>query len=429
MATNFGAVSAQLGPGHRRIYYRPLWVLLSGSKRPPQAIPFDSTNPMALDYVHASAHILADSLGVQPSAEQGSPEGVAKIASTVDLPEFKPKTLKIKESEEDKTEEGAEDDREVSGALAQRVTVGGCLHCGCCRRLQQVAQHLTEELRAKADRVDGFKGVNLNPSSFEKDDDSNHHIDFITACANLRAANYTIKPASRHRAKMIAGKIIPAIATTTASVTGFVCLELYKVVDNVKIDYARDGYLNLAINLFSQSEPAPARKHKSGFSQVLYCEVKARPEGFTNWDQTVVEGSPDMTFNEFAQKLKVRHSHCCFQFSPCAFRRWCLQETQNAEVSMVTYGEKMLFAPDLYPEHKERGDKRSVPMHDIVKMSRVSLFYATAVLCSHSILKVIEEAFGKPMSTTRKYLVLSPSVVDVDTGDELMIPTTVIKLK
>ena len=25
------------------------------------------------------------------------------------------------------------------------------------------------------------------PAEFEKDDDSNHHIDFIAACANLRA--------------------------------------------------------------------------------------------------------------------------------------------------------------------------------------------------------------------------------------------------
>ena len=37
---------------------------------------------------------------------------------------------------------------------------------------------------------------------FEKDDDANFHIDFLTAATNLRAINYNIKQSSRHQAKI-----------------------------------------------------------------------------------------------------------------------------------------------------------------------------------------------------------------------------------
>jgi len=35
------------------------------------------------------------------------------------------------------------------------------------------------------------------PADFEKDDDTNFHIDFINAASNLRARNYTIPECNR----------------------------------------------------------------------------------------------------------------------------------------------------------------------------------------------------------------------------------------
>jgi len=73
------------------------------------------------------------------------------------------------------------------------------------------------------------KKYKMNPIVFEKDNDKNYHIDFIHAAANLRASAYGIKTVTRLDSKLIAGKIVPAIVTTTAVVVGFGNLELYKI--------------------------------------------------------------------------------------------------------------------------------------------------------------------------------------------------------
>lgn len=64
--------------------------------------------------------------------------------------------------------------------------------------------------------------LQLTSLHFEKDDDANGHVDFVTSASALRAKMYSIEPADRLKTKRIAGKIIPAIATATASVAGLV---------------------------------------------------------------------------------------------------------------------------------------------------------------------------------------------------------------
>ncbi len=64
------------------------------------------------------------------------------------------------------------------------------------------------DLTSSLPEASSLAGFRLQPIEMEKDDDTNHHMDFITAASNLRATNYGISPADKHQTKGIAGKII-----------------------------------------------------------------------------------------------------------------------------------------------------------------------------------------------------------------------------
>lgn len=79
------------------------------------------------------------------------------------------------------------------------------------------------------------------------DKDDKHAMDFVAACANIRAHIFNITKKSRFDIKSISGNIIPAIATTNAITAGISVLHAFKVLqENYK--QCQSVYLRLRPN-------------------------------------------------------------------------------------------------------------------------------------------------------------------------------------
>lgn len=100
-----------------------------------------------------------------------------------------------------------------------------------------------------------LQSLRAQAADFEKDLDENFHIDYLHACANLRAEVYGIAQTTRHDVKMKAGRIIPAIATSTACATALVCMEIVKLVQEKNLPSYRNSSCNFAVSAFKFSTP------------------------------------------------------------------------------------------------------------------------------------------------------------------------------
>lgn len=326
---------------------QPFW---SGPKRAPSPITFSADDPLHLGFVMAAANLIAYNLGIDQVRDVNK---VRALASKCKAPPFVPRIVSYRVDESDTTTvEGAGDDEFVKRKLEDEL-----------RRIAIMAHE-----QDVADRV--------NPVEFEKDDDSNFHIDFITTCANLRARNYRITECDRHKAKMIAGKIVPAIATTTAMITGLVSLELLKTVtykDRPLSDF-KNAFICIGTQFYCMTEPSPPIQTKDKEYDPLVCgPIRARPSGFTTWDvlHLVV---PNGTVQDAIDAI---------------------QRSQNVEVSILSVGNICLYNGYL-KSHRDR-----LPQN----------------------VKTLTESIMKcPLPTGRNYVALEASCSDAD-GVDVLIPT------
>uniref|UniRef100_H3DB89 Ubiquitin-activating enzyme E1 n=1 Tax=Tetraodon nigroviridis TaxID=99883 RepID=H3DB89_TETNG len=206
----------------------------SGTEKKPHPLTFNPNNTTHMDYVVAAANLYAQIYGLEGTRDRTS---ITQILDHLVVPPFvSTSSIKIDLTKKEEEEEEKEcDDYEKA-------------------RLKELKELLSlPSVRASA--------LQMHPTDFEKDDDQNFHMDYITAASNLRAENYGITPVDRHESKRIAGKIIPAIATTTAAVAGLMCLELYKLVQGHRdISSYCTSFFNLSSQYFVWSRPTRAKR-------------------------------------------------------------------------------------------------------------------------------------------------------------------------
>ncbi|KAK3147536.1 hypothetical protein QOZ80_3BG0283550 [Eleusine coracana subsp. coracana] len=274
----------------------PFW---SAPKRFPHPLEFSAADSSHIHFIMAASLLRAVSFEISVPDWAKNTNNLADAVSKVVVPEFRPKGgVKIE------TDEKASS---ISVASVDDVAV---------------ISDLLIKLEACAEKLPS--GFRMKPIRFEKDDDTNFHMDLISGLANMRARNYGIQEVDKLKAKFIAGRIIPAVATSTAMATGLVCLELYKVLaGGHPIEDYHNTFGNLALPFLTISEPfrAPVIKHQN--------------MRWTIWNRWTIKGN----------------------ITVAGLLKWLSDKGLNAY--SVSCGNALLYNT-MFPRHKNRLNKKIV---------------------------------------------------------------------
>lgn len=273
----------------------PFWKL---PKRPPNAIKFNPDNELHVKFIESTSRLYADLFGVKERNRNAIKNILREHEPNV--PEWRPSNKKIETDESKRKDEIKKDDDKSQ--LTNKICA--------------------DIIKSTMYKLNLSNLPDLNILHFEKDDDSNGHIDFVYGSSNLRGLMYSIEITDRLRVKKVAGKIVPAIATTTSCIAGFVAAELVKVVmDHKQIESYNNIFLNLALPFVLLSEPGKCERNKIAGETYV-----------TLWDKWHIRGRKDLTLKQFIDVVKQKY---------------------NLTISGLMSGVKAIYIP-VMPGHKKR---------------------------------------------------------------------------
>ena len=234
----------------------------SGSKRIPKVIEFNAYNEKCFNFVKYYSFLLAKCINIRINDDE---KYIKQFIEKINLSNFNLYDNKKKSSKEEEINE-----------------------------ITSLKNYLNNYDVTKIDKS------KINPERFEKDDDSNNHICFINLCSNLRAENYNIPISDEQKTKMIAGKIVPAIASTTATIIGFSCMQIFTLINTDDISFVKNCYFNTSFNIYQINNPPDVIHMKDKEYDVIFCgPIKAVPSGWTVWDIIDIKGP--MTCQNFVE--------------------------------------------------------------------------------------------------------------------------------
>ena len=159
---------------------------------------------------------------------------------------------------------------------------------------------------------------------------------------------------------MVAGKITPAIATTTAAIVGLVSLQIYTLNQKDDIKYLRDCNINFAFNNYTFISPVQVEHFKNDENSK---EIKYIPDNFTIWDFLEVKKS--MLIKEFIENIFKKYQ---ININSISCNNWNLYES-NSNVKF--YDDKIEDAFNRISNYKLNDSKKFLVLDILGKLGDI----------------------------------------------------------